>query len=225
MQLFKTVLYNGSILSLFNLFKNKYQQATIIYDNTSYSDTAIHQALSQLNIQWISKSIDYRDKSLTEINFLHIFFIDKLSYSMTNIVENILSNSNTFNIHNLILINHHESNVVTNHFFNKNERLHRNTLICEQDNENITCWHWIQENERYNQTLKDVLAAPINFNLSTIQIIVHNSPPHAFTPCFSGKFVFTGVDAMVLGEIVSRFNATPNYCQRLVYKNAIKWGK
>lgn len=218
MQWFKAIIYNASIFSLFSELCNKYPHPVIIYENSIVhrANTEIYyQILTELNSHWISKSLD-NDHYVNAINSLHVFCVDKISQSIDHILDNILSSSNSFKIQNLIIFNDHESNSVTTDFFAAHERLHQNTLICERDEKNITCWRWVNRNGGENRTLNDLLNEPIDFHLSKIQISSYNVPPNAFTPCLSGRSIFSGLDAMVSAEIVSRVNATPKYCNKLL---------
>lgn len=222
MQWFKAIIYNASIFSLFSELCNKYPQPVIVYENSiadsvHRANTEIYyQILSELNSHWITKTLDNDHYHVNAINSLHVFCVDKISQSIHHILDNILSSSNTFQIQNLILFNEHESNSVTNDIFAAHERLHRNTLICERDKKNITCWRWVDRNGGENRTLKDLLHEPIDFHLSKIQISLRNVPPSAFTLCLSGRVIFSGLDAMVSAEILSKVNATPKYCNKLL---------
>lgn len=218
MQWFKTIVYNASLFSLFSELYKKYPHPVIVYENTvvdsvQKSNTEIYQILTKLNGNWISKSLD-NDQYVNEIKSLHVFCGDNISQRIYPILDNILRKSNTFKIQNLILLNEHESNAVSTDIFTKHERLNRNTLICDRNEKNITCWRWVNRNGGENQNLQDLLNGPINFDLSKIKISADNVPPNAFTPCLSGRFIFTGIDAMIAAEIVSKVNATSKLCNK-----------
>lgn len=222
MQWLKTILYNASILSLFTEFQKKYPHPVIIYDNSAESmqeaNTDIYQTLTEINSHWISRSLDYNHKYTNEVNSLHVFCVNMTSISTDLILDKILRSSNTFQIQNLIISHEHDSNAVSTNIFDKHERIQRNTVICERDLINIVCWRWINENVGEHKTLKDLLYEPINLNLLKIKIDVYIVAPKAFSACFSGRLIFTGLDAMISAEIMSAFNATPKYCTAKVVR-------
>lgn len=216
MQTLKTILFNASIISLLGELNRKYPHPVVIYENATNSIRGghldVYQTLAKLNSHWISRNFDNNQSITKEINFLHLFCVNKISDSIHLISSHILKNSNTFRIQNVILSNDHESNDLKAEIFGIHKRFQWNTLICERDGERIICWYWKILNGR--TTLKDLLDAPINLNSLEIQISARNSPPMAFTPCCSRRFMFTGLDAMVSAEILSTFNATPRYCNK-----------
>lgn len=218
MQLFKILAFNASIFSLFNELITKYPHPVIIYENkTAVSlqrvNTEIYKILFELDSQWISKSLNYNGPD-QHINSLHVFCVDMISIQL--VLEKILRQSNTFKIQNLVLLGVNQSIYVTSDIFAKHERLHRNMLICESDMKNSTCWRWGSRNDGKNRTLNDLLYSSLNLNSLKIHISASNSPPNAYTACFSGKFIFTGLDAMVTAEILSTFNATPEYSYKAI---------
>lgn len=50
----------------------------------------------------------------------------------------------------------------------------------------------------------------------TKRTLIHT--PNALSPCLSGRLIFTGLDAMVTAEIVSKFNGIPKYCNEQVVR-------
>lgn len=220
MQLIKTILYNASIITFLNELYKKYPHPFIIHDATPRDNIELYRTLTRINIQWETKSLEYDEPEIIEeINSVHIFCADKILDSINAITDNILKNSNTFKIQNLILLNYRELEALRTDILTKHERLHRNTLICERDTINITCWRWVtkmSERNRKKQTLADLLYEPINLESSEIQITARDDPPNALSLCFSRRYLFTGLDAMVTAEILSKFNATPRYCNDII---------
>ncbi len=220
MQLIKTILYNASIITFLNELYKKYPHPFIIHDAIPRDNIELYRTLTRINIQWETKSLEYDEPEIIEeINSVHIFCADKILDSINAITDNILKNSNTFKIQNLILLNYRELEALRTDILTKHERLHRNTLICERDTINITCWRWVtkmSERNRKKQTLADLLYEPINLESSEIQITARDDPPNALSLCFSRRYLFTGLDAMVTAEILSKFNATPRYCNDII---------
>lgn len=225
MQLIRTLFYNASIFSFLYELNKKYPSPIVIHSDTrlhsSIEDSIdIFNALPSIKSQWVSISLESGQYvSNKMIDSVHIFCVDKISFSMSRILDRILINSNGFRIQNLILCNNGpEFDSESNAIFANHERIHRNTLICTRHLDNITCWRWVNEYDRNHKTIKDLLYGPLNLNFIEIQISAFNSPPNSFSVCFSGRFIFSGIDAMVTAEILSRFNATPKYCSNQIVK-------